>query len=183
MRNSRGGSPICRAYLLCRLVKIMEFQPDDWGLTFCPSLRADAAQIQQIVGGEIASGDWFVPAKINAWGDKLEKVFAAEKTASYQKEAAANLILAQAVARDGLQFVGFADLDGKPVFTAAQTPPEAWGYDAATRKPALVRAAAMPLSPLFALPISRADYLARVGIDPAATTAATALLPLFRANH
>ena len=183
MKNSSGGSPICRAYLLRRLVKIMEFQPDDWGFTFCPSLRADAARIQQIVGGEIDSGDWFVPAKINAWSDKLEKVFAAEKNASYQKEAAANLTLAQAVARDGLQFVGFADLDGKPVFTAAQTPPEAWGYDAATRKPALVRDAAMPLSPLFALPISRAEYLARAGVDPAATTAANALLPLFRANH
>jgi hypothetical protein len=183
LKNSSDGSPIARAYLLCQLVKIMEFQADDWGLSFCPSLRGDAAQIKQIVGGGISSGDWFVPAKINAWGDRLEKVFAAEKTPSYEKEASANLMLAQTVARDGLQFVGFADLDGKPVFTAAQTPAEIWGYDAATRRPALVRDSAMPLSPLFALPLARADYLARAGVDPASATVADGLLPLFRANH
>jgi hypothetical protein len=183
MKNSDDGSPICRAYLLCQLVKIMEYQPDDWGLSFCPSARADAAHIKQIVGGEIGSGDWFVPSKTNAWGDKLEKLFAAEKNFSYQKEAAANLMLAQAAARDGLQFVGFAGLDGKPIFTAAQAPTEIWGYDAMTKKPALVRDTAMPLSPLFALPLARADYLARAGIDPASSTVADALLPLFRANH
>jgi hypothetical protein len=46
-----------------------------------------------------------------------------------------------------------------------------------------VRDSAMPLSPLFALPLARADYLARAGIDPASSTVANALLPLFRANH
>ncbi len=92
-------------------------------------------------------------------------------------------MLAQAAARDGLQFVGFADLDGKPVFTAAQTPAEVWGYDAATKKPTLVRNATMPLSPLFALPLARADYLARAGVDPASLTVANALLPLFRASN
>jgi len=161
----------------------MEFQPDDWGLSFCPSLHADALRIKQIVGGEISSGDWFVPSKTNAWNDKLEKIFAGEKTSSCQKEAAANVLLAQAAARDGLQFVGFADLDGKPVFTAAQAPAEVWGYDATTKKPALVREGALPLSPLFALPLARADYLARAGVDPGSLTVANALLPLFRAKN
>jgi hypothetical protein len=183
LKNSSDGSPICRAYLLCQFVKIMQFQPDDWGLSFCPSARADAARIQSIVGGDIASGDWFVPAKADAWSTKLDQVFAAEKNISYQKEATGNLLLAQAAARDGLQFVGFADLDGKPVFTTAQTPSEIWGYDGATKKPALVHDAAMPLSPLFALPLARADYLARAGLDPASPTVAHALLPLFRANN
>jgi len=183
LKNSNAGSPICRAYLLCRLVKIMEFQPDDWGLSFCPSIRADAERIQNIVDGDISSGDWFVPSKINAWSDKLEKVFAVEKNSSYQKEAAANLLLAQAVARDGLQFIGFAGLDGKPILAAAQSSNEVWGYDAATKKPGLVRDAALPLSPLFALPLSRADYLARAGVDPAGPTIAHTLLPLFRANN
>jgi hypothetical protein len=179
------GSPICRAYLICQFVKIMEFQPDDWGLTFCPSIRADVARIRSTVGGDISSGDWFVPSKIEAWSDKLDKVFSTEKTSSYQKEAEANLLLAQAAARDGLQFIGFAGLDGKPVFTTAQTPTEVWGYDAATKQPALVHDAALPLSPLFALPLSRAEYLARAGVDPASPIVAdaNALLPLFRANH
>ena len=161
----------------------MDFQPDDWGLSFCPSIRADAERIQNIVDGDISSGDWFVPSKINAWSEKLEKVFATDKNSSYQKEAAANLLLAQAVARDGLQFIGFAGLDGKQVLTAAQSPSEVWGYDTATKKPGLVRDTALPLSPLFALPLSRADYLARAGVDPAAPTIAHTLLPLFRANN
>lgn len=183
IKNSNDGSPICRAYLLSRLAKLMAYQSDDWGLSFCPSLRADAARIRNIVGGEISSGDWFVPSKIDAWGDKLEKVFAADKNISYQKEATANLLLAQAVARDGLQFIGFAGLDGKPNFTAAQLPTEVWGYDPATQKPVLVRDSALPLSPLFALPLSRADYLARAGVDPASPSVANALLPLFRSNN
>ena len=183
LKNSNDGSPICRAYLLCQLVKIMEFQPDDWGLSFCPSLRANAANIHAIVRGEITSGDWFVPSKISAWADKLEHVFTSERTVSYQKEASANLLLAQAAARDGLQFIGFADLEGKPVFTAAQTPSEIWGYDATTKKPALVHGSALPLSPLFALPLARAEYLTRAGVDPASVTIADALLPLFRANN
>jgi hypothetical protein len=185
LKNSDDGSPICRAYLISHLAKIMEFQPDDWGLSFCPSLRADAARIQNIVGGEIDSGDWFVPAKINAWGDKLEQVFTAKKNSSYQKEATANLLLAKAAARDGLQFVGFVGLDGKPVFTTTQPPAETWGYDTVTKKPVLMGDAALPLSPLFALPLSRANYLARAGVDPASPIVAdaNALLPLFRANH
>ena len=124
-----------------------------------------------------------MPSKINAWSDKLENVFAVEKNSSYQKEAAANVLLAQAAARDGLQFIGFAGLDGKPILAAAQSSNEVWGYDAATKKPGLVRDAALPLSPLFALPLSRADYLARAGVDPAGPTIAHTLLPLFRANN
>jgi hypothetical protein len=46
-----------------------------------------------------------------------------------------------------------------------------------------VRGSALPLSPLFALPLSRADYLAKAGFDPASPTVANALLPLFRANN
>jgi hypothetical protein len=183
IRDSSEGSPICRAYLVCKLVKMMELQPDEWGLSFCPSLRADVAQIQKIVGGEIASGDWFVPSKTNAWNAPLEQFFSATKSDSYLKQATGNLILAEAAARDGLRYVGYVDLDGKPVITAGQTPAEIWAYDAAGKKPAIVRDSAMPLSPLFALPLSRGEYLAKASIDPNAPSFANALLPLFRANN
>jgi hypothetical protein len=183
VKDSNEGSPIFRAYLFCQLVKLMEFQPDDWGLSFCPAARAHAAEIKKITGGEIASGDWFVPAKTNAWNAGLEKLFSQIKSSSYLKQATGNLLLAQAAARDGLQFVGFADLDGKPVITAGNAPAEVWGLDASTKNPARVGDSAMPLSPLFALPLSRADYLARAGIDAAAPNFANALLPLFRAHN
>jgi hypothetical protein len=183
VKDSTEGSPICRAYLICHLVKMMELQPDDWGLSFCPAARADTAQIEKIAGGDIASGDWFVPAKTNAWNARLDAFFAGAKSLSYFKQATGNLTLAQTAARDGLQYVGFAGLDGKPVINAGRTPTEVWGINAASQKPVLVRDSAMPLSPLFALPLPRADYLARAGVVADSPTFTNALVPLFRAKN
>ena len=39
IKDSSDGSPVFRAYLFCSLVELMEFQPDGWGLSFCPSAR------------------------------------------------------------------------------------------------------------------------------------------------
>lgn len=178
-KNSRAGSPVFRAYLFCRLVELMEFQPDAWGLSFCPSARAHAGQIQAIVGGQISSGDWFVSSKIKAGSEKLEQFFIAEKSWSYAKQAAGNLTLAQAVTKDGLRYVGFAGLDGKPVVTENPIPTEIWGYDAVRKQPGLVSISAMPLSPLFALPVSRAEYLMQAGISAEAATFSDALPPMF----
>lgn len=183
IKDSNEGSPIFRAYLLCRLVDAMSFQPDAWGLSFCPSARAHVAQIHQIVGGDIMSGDWFVPAKANAWNDRLAQFFATVKSLSYTKEAAGNLALAQAVARDGLHYAGFVGLDGKPVVTAGNASAETWGYDAVTRQPTLISESGLPLSPLFGLFVPRAEYLAKAGVEPASSSFANALLPLFRGKN
>ena len=170
-----------RAYLFCRLIELMEFQPDAWGLSFCPSARAHAAQIRTIVGGQIASGDWFVPSKARNWSEKLDQFFTAEKSLSYAKQAAGNLALAQSAAKDGLRYVGFVGLDGKPVVTENPPPAEMWGYDAARKQPILIASSAMPLSPLFALPASRTEYLTKAGVSADAPTFANSLPPLFRA--
>lgn len=183
IKNSSDGSAIFRAYLVCRLVDVMAFQPDGWGFSFCPSLRAHVAQIHQIVGGQIVSGDWFVASKIAAWNDKLAQFFAAVEPVSYTKEASANLALAQAVARDGLHYVGFIGLDGRPVITAGQASPEIWGYDSASKQPALLSGSGLLLSPLFGLTLPRAQYLAKAGVEPASQPVANTLLPLFRANN
>ena len=180
IKESDEGSPVFRAYLFCQLMKLMEFQPDEWGLSFCPSASAHAARIREIVGCDIGSGDWFVPSKANAWNEKLAQFFATIKSVSYVKQAAGNLTLAQAAAKDGLQYVGFAGLDGQPVITVGQAPPEIFGYEAAGKKPAMLSGAAMPLSPLFAPINARADYFAKASVDPAAPSFANALLPLFR---
>ncbi|HLX70857.1 MAG TPA: hypothetical protein VKV04_14615 [Verrucomicrobiae bacterium] len=183
IKNSDDGSPIFRAYLICRLADVMAFQPDGWGLSFCPSLRAHVAQIHQIVGGRIASGDWFVASKIAAWNDNLAQFLASVKAESYTKEASANLALAQAVARDGLHYVGYIGLDGRPVITSGQASPEVWGYDSSRKQPALLSGSGLPLSPLFGLPVPRAEYLAKAGIEPASQSVANTLLPLFHANN
>jgi hypothetical protein len=181
VKDSRDGSPLFRAYLLCTLVELMEFQPDAWGLSFCPSARAHAAQIRSITGGEIASGDWFAAAKADTLSGKLDQFFTAQKSVSYAKQAAGNLALAQSAAKDGLRYVGFVALDGKLIVTENPPPFEMWGYDVIRKQPTLVSSSAMPLSPLFALPVSRAEYLAKAAVSADAPSFANALPPLFRA--
>ena len=179
IKDSREGSPVFRAQLFCSLVEIMEFQPDAWGLSFCPAARADSKTIQSIAGGTISSGDWLVPAKVAAWAAKLDQFFTSEKSVSYAKQAAANLALAQAAAKDGLHYIGFVGLDGKPILTG-DAPAEIWGYDPASKQPVRYVSSAMPLSPLFALPVSTADYLTKAGVSLDAPSFANALPPLFR---
>jgi len=99
---------------------------------------------------------------------------------SYAKQAAGNLALAQSAAKDGLRYVGFVGLDGKPVVTENPPPAEMWGYDAVRKHPTLISTSAMPLSPLFALPVSRLEYLAKAGVSADAPTFVNALPPLFR---
>jgi hypothetical protein len=182
IKVSNEGSPIFRAYLICQLVKLMEFQPDEWGLSFCGAIDADMARIHEIVGGEITSGDWFVPLKVNAWNARLGQFFAAAKSVSYAKQAAGNLALAQAAARDGLHYIGFAGLDGKPILTDPQAHDDIYGYDAKNRQPARITSLAMPLSPLFALP-TRADYFAQAGVDSNAPSFTNMSPPLFRVKN
>jgi hypothetical protein len=180
LKDSRDGSPVFRAYLFCSLVEVMEFQPDAWGLSFCPSARADAAKIRSIVDGQIAAGDWFVSSKAKVWSEKLDQFFATEKSLSYAKQAAANLALSQAAAKDGLHYVGFLGLDGKPCLVETPPPVEVWGYDVGSKQPSLISTSIMPLSPLFALPAPRADYLAKADVNSNAASSANALPPLFR---
>lgn len=182
VKNSNEGSAIFRAYLFCKLVEIMEFQPDAWGLSFCPAARADATEIQQIVGSKISSGDWFVPWKANAWNGTLEQFFKSRKSLSYLEQARGNLTLARSVARDGLHYAGFAGLDGKLVLAGSPASAEIWGYTAANEEPGLISGSAMPLSPVFTLSVSRPEYLGRAGIDPNSPTFASGLLPLFRSK-
>lgn len=183
IKDSNEGSPVFRAYLLCRLVDVMGFQPDAWGLSFCPSARAHVSQIHRIVGGDIASGDWFIASKVTAWNDGLAQLFATAKSVSYTKEASGNLALAQAVAHDGLHYVGFVGLDGKPFITGGQASTEMWGYDAASKQLALFAGSGLPLSPLFGLTAPRAEYFAKAGVEPASSSFGNALLPLFRSKN
>ena len=180
VKDSHDGSPIFRAWLFLRLIELMEFQPEAWGLSFCPSAGVHAAQIRAIVGGRIASGDWFVPEKAKTWSEKLDLAFAAMKPVSYAKQAVGIRSLSQSAAKDGLRYVGFAGLVGKPVLVGTPPPAEIWGYEAARRQPALVSTSAMPLSPLFALLAPHAEYLSKAGIQSGDPSFTDALPPLFR---
>lgn len=190
IKDSREGSPLFRAYLFLRLMDLMNLQPDAWGLTFCPAARTHEAQIRSIVGEKFSSGDWFVTAKTNLYGEKLDQFFASVKPVSYVKQANGVLTLDQAVSKVGLQYVGFVGLDGKPYFIDNSISGEVFGYSAARKQPVLMATKiesgqplneqAMPLSPLFALDSPCKEYLTKAGVNPSDASFRNALPPLFR---
>lgn len=175
--NSKEGSPVFRAELFCTIANIMQYQPDAWGLSFCPNIRRTVRKINDVTGGPISSGDWLIPAKAAKWGPRLEQVFAAEKTTSYANQAKVYLMLARAVARDGFKYVGFVGLDGKPVLAQETMPEEIWCYR--SRGLTLFAGTAVPLSPLFVLPSSRSEYVKNAKINLSAPGISDSLPPLF----
>ena len=191
IKDSNEGSPLFRAWLFLKLNDLMRLQPDAWGLTFCPSARSDEAQIKKILGDPLNSGDWFLEAKGNAYGEKLERFFASIRSVSYAKQAAGLLALAQAVSKGGLAYAGFIGLDGKPNFIENPPALELWGYNAARQQPVLLamkivkdntplREPAMPLSPLFILTSSRKDYFSQAGLGADDPSFRNVLPPLFQ---
>jgi hypothetical protein len=192
IKDSREGSPLFRAYLFLRLMDLMNLQSDAWGLTFCPAARTHEAQIRSIVGEQFSSGDWFVPAKVNACAVKLEQLFASIKSVSYAKQADGLLTLARTASKSGLHYVGFVGLDGKPNFVDNSISGEVFGYNAARKQPVLLAAKieagqslkelAMPLSPLFALDSMSKEYLTKAGVNPSDASFRGALPPLFQGS-
>ena len=190
IKNSQEGSPLFRAYLFLRLTDVMKLQPDAWGLTFCPTLRTHEAQIGSIVGEQFRSGDWFVPAKVDALSNKLNRLFASVMSVSYAKQADGLLAIQRVVSNDGLRYVGFIGLDGKPNYIGNSSSGEVWGYTAANKHPVLqavtidankpLNIQGMALSPLFALGSPRKEYLARTGVNPGDASFQGALPPLFQ---
>lgn len=190
LKNSSDGSPLFRTYLFLRLCDLMKLQADAWGLAFCPTLRADETQLRAIVGGQLQSGDWFLPSKSAAFSAKLDQVFASARTISYSRQAAGLLLLNQSILKDGLKYVGFVGPDGRPNFVDQSAAGEVFGFGAASKKPVILAAKAdsaqalmepgMPLSPLFALENPRAEYLTRAGVNPADDTFRHSLPPLFQ---
>lgn len=190
IKDSREGSPLFRAYLFLRLIDLMNLQPDAWGLTFCPAARTHEVQIESIVGEQFSSGDWFVPTKVNAYSKQLEQFFVSVKSVSYAKQADGLLTLARSVSKNGLQYVGFVGLDGKPNFVDTSISGEVFGYSAARKQPILLsvkigagqplKEQAMPLSPLFALGSPCKEYLAQAGVNPGDASFRGMLPPLFR---
>jgi len=191
IKDSREGSPLFRAWLFLRLTDLMKCQPDAWGLDFCPAARADQVQIEKITGERLDSGDWFIPAKVNSHGKKLEQFFNSKKSVSYTKQAAGLFALASAAAQSGLRYVGFVGLDGKPNFVGSSAPEEIWGYNSSHSQPVLLamkagassfQEPAMPLSPLFALERPRKEFLANAGVNPEDPCFRDVLPPLFRTS-
>ena len=190
IKDSREGSALLRAYLFLALTDLMKLQPDAWGLTFCPAASSHEAQIRGIVGGRLNSGDWFVPMKVSAYSNRLEQFFASVGNISYMKQAAGLMTLAHAASRDGLQYVGFVGLDGRPNYVDDSANGEVWGYVEGRKQPILLaenvssgkllKKPAMRLSPLFALAAPIKEYLAKADVNPIDPCFGDALPTLFQ---
>ncbi len=169
IKDSREGSPLFRGYIFLRLADLMNLQPDAWGLSFCPAVQTQAAQIKIISGGQLNSGDWFVNSKVNASSDKLNQFFASVKAVSFTKQAAGLLALAQEASKDGLRYAGFVGLDGKPALVEEIAATELWGYSLKSKQPIRLAVAGsdqiMPLSPLFALARPSGEYLSKASVN------------------
>jgi hypothetical protein len=191
IKDSQAGSPLFRAWLFVRLMDLMKCQPDAWGLDFCPAARADQVQIEKTTGGRLDSGDWFIPARVNSYGKKLEQFFDSKKTISYAKQAAGLFALERAVAQSGFRYAGFVGLDGIPNFVGNSAPEEMWGYNSSYSHPVLLamkpgasslQEPAIPLSPLFALEKPRKEFLANAGVNLEDPCLRDVLPPLFRTS-
>ncbi|MGA2786234.1 MAG: hypothetical protein ABSF60_01780 [Verrucomicrobiota bacterium] len=192
IKDSRAGSPLFRAWLFLRLTDLMKCQPDAWGFDFCPAARADQGQIEKITGGRLEDGDWFITARVNSYGKKLEQFFDSKKSISYAKQATGLFALERAVAQSGLRYSGFVGSDGTPYFIGNSAPEEIWGCNSSRSWPVLLvmkagtssfQEPAMPLSPLFAPSKPRKEALADAGVNPEDICFKEVLPPLFRTTN
>ena len=91
VRADADSSPVLKAYFQQELLKIMQARPRDWGLTFSPSAKKDAAELTQITGGHLQPTDWlFTPASPHL-PENLRFFYQHTGGVSYAKEALANL--------------------------------------------------------------------------------------------
>lgn len=176
--SSREAPALVKAFVLQELAKIAKARPNAWGLPWVPSLDSDLEQMRDQVGGSIESGDWMVPAK-SAANQSLSNWFKGREGLSYVTQQNMNMKLAKSALEAGLVICGYVGTDGKFVETDEAAKGSAdvlWGLDSSSGKPAVVFAKsgespeaeflsqqkALPLSPVFVLPINRNEVVAGV---------------------
>jgi hypothetical protein len=170
---SREAPPLVKAYVLNELSKIASSRRNVWGLAWVPAFDSDTAEIKQLAGGYVDSGDWMIPAKSQA-SEKLSNWFKQRREFSYVAQQAVNRALAKAALQAGLTVCGYVGLQGDYVQSKSVPPAnitELWALEAGSGSPAVVyarepgspdspfvpKAKAMPLSPVFCLSIDTAE--------------------------
>ena len=162
--GSRSMPALAKAYVLQQLSKVVQLRSPEWGLAWVPTLDSDLAEIKQLAGGTIESGDWMVPAKAQA-GQRLADWFKKREGMSYQTQQRVNRMLAKSALEAGLLVCGYADEQGRLVETqrdGAAGAAELWGFDVLGGNPTVMFAKSessfvpkgtpLPFTPLFKLP-------------------------------
>jgi len=140
--NTTPNDPIYSAYAVNVLYEMTKLRPNAWGLQFSPECRTFMERIHtQLSDDHVNIGDWMVAVRRNAIGGKVRSAFDARPRISFAKQARLRQTLAELLAKNGLSFAGYIDVDGKPVLTNSYDPPNAlWGFSgkASSAKPCLL---------------------------------------------
>lgn len=163
LNTETEASPVFRAFVALRLHRLMEFQPDAWGLAWAPAARAHRQRLIELGAGEIQSGDWLVPDVNDRLAARLEDHFRLARQFSYVRQAIRLQPAIRHALREGFSFAGFVDASGHLVLADPRLGPrELWGWRKDTRAPGRVLraestgiphgpvAAALPWTPVFA---------------------------------
>jgi hypothetical protein len=189
IKQSTNGSPLFRAYLTLRLLEFMKLQPEGWGIPFVPALAAYESALRQAGAGELTSGDWFAPDRVQEYDAGLELVFTSARKLSLWAQAKGLARLCQETTVRGLGYAGFVDLDGHPHLNSAASAGELVGYDTKAKAPSVLFkreqqqwnaiAAPLPLTPLFTLGSNCSGLMRRADIDPQLPEFSGWLPPMF----
>ena len=172
LKASEEGSSIFRAYLFLQLNDILSVRPAAWGSAFAPDLNVHSLKIKEAYPGTITSADWLYPSLVESKASKMRELLHSLQTISYEKQARGLYALDHNVYKAGLTFLGFVELDGTLNLKNGLLEDEAWCFTK-NRKPTKVEtsggtvsaAYALPLSPLYCLPLPKKDFLIRAQID------------------
>ncbi len=113
VRANPDASPILKAYLEQELLKIMQMRPQDWGLAFSPTAKADALALAKITGGSLLPSDWMFPPSPQLAED-LKTFFQLTSKVHYYQEATANLQALLKTQAIPLRFAGYVNLEQTP---------------------------------------------------------------------
>lgn len=183
------GSPIARAYVMLKLEGMLRQREQNWGLHFCPSLQDDLRELHQILGeNRLQSESWLVVKTRDEFTAPLAAFFKKCEARHYLREATARRTLLRSAAGAGLRFGGYVEVDKTMVLKhPARNVSELWVLDKTTGRPSsvantgnakvvdgvVIRKAenALPLSPVFYLPVDRQSLLKQYQASMAATKA------------
>ena len=166
--KNKAAPALVKAHVMVELERITGSQPFAWGMHLAPTLRADLAELQKIIGGyPLRSEDWMVPKVRSTLGVSLAQFFDSRQTRQYQKEAQARRELLRDIHLAGLKFGGYVESDlSLHLNNAARVRPELWALGKAG--PVLLSAEAktapasvLRLSPIFFIPADRAALMQR----------------------
>ncbi len=164
----KAAPALVKAHVILELMRITGSQPFAWGLHLTPTLRADLADLQKILGGyPLRSEDWLVPKVRTSLGSPLARFFETRHGRQYQKEAQARRELLRDIGVAGLKFGGYVETDlTLHLNNAARARKELWILGKSSILPVnseavAAPAAALPLSPVFFIPADRIALMQR----------------------